>query len=184
MRKVYFVLCSALGYVIGHYLLSGAAAAYASVLISYHLYLFILVMLSQREKGIALPIGHSLISHLAFLALVVGLPAIRDHIPFFGIITLFIPALAPFEVEWLFSKDKKMDTPEPAGKGSGKITMKKGEAFSIDDLINRASAGGHEIFLAYLRQPSRTFSKPGRSVREEYGHWLADRKKREPQLPS
>jgi len=77
-----------------------------------------------------------------------------------------------------------LDTAEPARKSSEKIPMKKVEIFSTDDLINRATASEHEIFLAYLRQPNRTFSKPGRSVRDEYGCWLADREKRESQLPS
>ena len=186
MRYVGFIICSLIGFVIGNYLLTGAAAAYASVLISYHLYLVFLILLPQKEekgvvekqKGLALPIGQTIVTHAAFLALVVGLPYLRHHIPFFGILKLFIPALAPFEVKWLFNKEKKMKAfGESQEKAPAEIKMKKGETFSIDDLINTATADDHEIFLAYLRQPNRAFRKPGLSIREEYGYWLVDRAK-------
>jgi hypothetical protein len=55
---------------------------------------------------------------------------------------------------------------------------KKEEPINVDDLINAATGDDHEQFLAYLRQPHRAFMKPGRSVREEYGNWLADSARR------
>jgi hypothetical protein len=175
-----FLVCSLIGFVIGNYLLTGAAAAYASILISYHLYLAFLIVLAPRKAVIALPIGQTILTHAAFLAVVVALPFLRHSIPFFGIIRLFIPALAPFEVKWLFSGEKVPEKPvaEIAKTIQADPKKKKGETISIEDLINAASAEDHEHFLAYLRQPRRAFSSPGRSVREEYGYWLADRARR------
>ncbi|MFZ0305327.1 MAG: hypothetical protein WAL75_21740 [Terracidiphilus sp.] len=179
-RYAGFLVCSLIGYVIGNYLLSGAAAAYASVLISYHLYLVILIVISPQRARVSMPIGQTILTHSAFLAVLIGMPFLRHVIPFFGIIRLFVPALAPFEVKWLFSEDKAARKPT-----TGSVTAiradpksKKSETLSVDDLINAATADEHELFLAYMRQPRRVFSQPGRSVREEYGYWLADRSRR------
>src|SRR5579862_281063 len=96
-----FFVSSLIGYVIGHFLLDGAAAAYASVLISYHLYLVLLVIFALQEKGFAMPIGMTLVMHTAFVAFLVGFAYARTHIPFFGLLSLLIPAVAPFEANWL-----------------------------------------------------------------------------------
>jgi hypothetical protein len=175
-RYVGFVVCSLIGFVIGYFLLTGAAAAYTSVLVSYHLYLLLLILLSDQKRTVALPVGQTFMTHLAFLGVLVGMPFLRDHIPFFGIIRLLVPALAPFEVKWLFSTDKVPEKPstEAVRTVPADPKKKKGETYSIDDLINAASAQDHEMFLAYMRQPNRTFSRPGRGIREEYGYWLVD----------
>jgi len=93
---------------------TGALAAYLSVLVSYHLYLGFLVMVQEKETGFALPIAHTIVSHLACLVVVVGIAFGRHYIPFFGILRLFIPAMAPFEVDWLFSGSKKKNAPGAA----------------------------------------------------------------------
>jgi hypothetical protein len=107
MKRIAFLVCSGIGYLIGHYFGDGAFAAYASILISYHLYLAFLVVSAEKETGLSLPVGQTIITHAACLAVVVGLAIGRHSIPFFGIIRLFIPAIAPFEVTWLFSGSKK-----------------------------------------------------------------------------
>ena len=76
------------------FLLDGAAAAYASVLISYHLYLALLVILTLQEKGFAMPIGMTIVMHSAFLAFLIGFAYAREHIPFFGLLSLLVPALS------------------------------------------------------------------------------------------
>lgn len=167
MRYAAFVLCSLVGFVIGHYLLSGSAAAYASVIISYHLYLGILIAVSEKRAGVSFPVVHSCLTHLAFLAVVVGLPYLRAQIPFFWVITLFVPALAPFEVNWLF-------TSETNGK-EGSSKKKVAEVVPVEELLNAATAQDHEDFLEYMKQPIRTFRKTGRNVREEFAYWLAAR---------
>jgi hypothetical protein len=107
MKRIAFLVCSGIGYLIGHYFGDGAFAAYSSILISYHLYLAFLVVSAEKETGLSLPVGQTIVTHAACLAVVVGLAIGRHSIPFFGIIRLFIPAIAPFEVTWLFSGSKK-----------------------------------------------------------------------------
>ena len=160
MKFAAFLICTLTGYIVGHYLLDGVWAVYASLLISYHLFLTFLVITAERETGLSLPIGSSLLTHLAFLALLIGVGVGRQHIPLFGIIRYLTPTLAPFEAKWLFSGGRKRKTatqPEPIFSGS---------------------AEDYEEFLRYLSQKQRRFSKPGRSVREEQVFWLADRSKR------
>lgn len=52
---------------------------------------------------------------------------------------------------------------------------------SDDDAAETAagSAEDYEEFINYLRGRERTFSKPGRSVKEEFKFWQADRAKRQ-----
>jgi hypothetical protein len=107
MKQAGFLICSGIGYLIGHYMGNGALAAYLSILVSYHLYLGFLVMIAEKETGFSLPIAQSIVTHTACLALVVGIAMGRHSIPFFGVISLLIPAIAPFEVTWLFSGGRK-----------------------------------------------------------------------------
>jgi hypothetical protein len=107
MKRIAFLICSGIGYLIGHYFGTGALAAYSSILISYHLYLAYLVVSAEKETGLSLPVGQTIVTHAACLAVIVGLAIGRHSIPFFGIVRLFIPAIAPFEVTWLFSGGKK-----------------------------------------------------------------------------
>ena len=78
-----------------------------------------------------------------------------------------MPALAPFEVNWLFTSENKRE--------EGPSRKKKVEVIPMEKLLDEATAQDHEEFLEYLRQPIRTFRKSGREIREEYAYWLADR---------
>lgn len=169
MRYIVFVVCSLISYAIGHYLLTGAAAAFVSVIVSYHLYLIFLVATAEKKSGISLPIVHTAVTHLAFLIVVVGLPYLRQHIPFFGIVKLFIPALAPFEADWLFSSDNRYKREEEVALSS-----------PAEELVNAATGEDYEAFLEYMRHPNRRFRKRGRRIREEYALWLADRARKRP----
>jgi len=88
----------------------------------------------------------------------------REYIPLFGILRYFIPALAPFEADWLFSGGRKRNNLSAAPQT---IPLPAGTA---DD---------YEEFLKYLAQKERAFSKPGRSVREEHVIWMADRARKQ-----
>jgi hypothetical protein len=107
MKRIAFLICSAIGYLIGHYFGTGALATYSSILISYHLYLAYLVVSAEKESGLSLSVGQTIVTHAACVAVIIGLAMGRHSIPFFGIIRLFIPGIAPFEVTWLFSGGKK-----------------------------------------------------------------------------
>lgn len=172
MRYIVFVICSLIGFVIGHYLLAGATAAYLSAIVSYHLYLAFLVSTAKKNAGFSIPVWQTIVTHLAFLSVVVGLPYLRDQIPFFRIVSIFIPALAPFEAGWLFSKERENRWNE--GPPESKL------APPAEQLLNEATPEDHESFLKYMQQSNRKFRKPGLGIREEFAVWLADRARRKP----
>ena len=122
MKLFAYIVSALIGFAIGHYVLEGAAAAFGSVLISYHLYLLLLVLIAKHEKGFSLPIGQTILTHLAFLVVVAGLPYLRTQIPFFSVVSLLIPGLAPFETTWLFG-----------GQGKSAKTAEKAMRKLIDD---------------------------------------------------
>ncbi len=167
MKFIVFLFCSLIGFAIGNYLLTGAAAAYVSVIVSYHLYLIFLIATAAKKTGLSLPIGQTTITHLAFLALVVSLPYLRHDIPFFSIVKLFVPALAPFEAKWLFGKEKHEDD-------SQKIPL----SLPAEQLLKAATAEDDEAFLEYMRRPNRHFQRRAKGIREEYALWLEDRTKK------
>ena len=166
MRIAALILSIFIGYFIGHYLLAGAAAAYASVLISYHLYLIFLVVLAEHEKALSMTLGATIATHLAFVVFLIGFTYMRFHIPLFGLLRLFVPAMAPFEVKWLFSGDGAL-MPAVAESPPSAVV----EAYD-------PTGEDYEAFQDYLRQQHRPFSKPGRSVTAEFEFWMADRAKK------
>lgn len=157
------IVSSLIGFAIGHYLLEGAAAAFASILISYHLYLVYLVLTAQHEKGLSFPVGQAIFTHLVFLVVLLGLPFLRTQIPFFSLLSLLVPGLAPFETQWLFS-----------GRGT---TFKTVEEPPKPVAVVEVTAADQQEFVQYLRQPLRPFKKPRMTVDEEFKAWHADRVK-------
>jgi len=167
MAIIAYVVASAIGYVLGHYLLDGPAAAYASILVSYHLFLGFLVVTADHKQGFSMPIGQTIMTHSAFLALLIGLPYMRAHIPFFSLIAMLVPGLAPFETKWLFS-------------GDGKVTNDNEE--SEETPMHDASPEDHEAFRQYLMQKERPFRKPGFSLNQEFNLWIKDRAHKKAQV--
>jgi len=170
LNSIVFVVCSVIGYLLGRFLPQGPWAAYVSILISYHLYLAWLVYAAEEKAGVALPVGHTIITHLAFLLVVVGFAYARHHIPFFGLIRLFVPALAPFERMWLFgeSAKKKEEVPDSAAAAES-------EALSAQDAIMSATAEDNEAWIQYLSTRDSRLRRPGITVKEEYGRWMIAR---------
>lgn len=164
MKFMVGVMCALVGIILGQYLLSGTLAVYVSMLISFHLYLVYLVVMENREKGLSLPWGSTILTHAACMAIFIGMVQLRYHISFFWVIQYFAPALAPFEAEWLFTGGRKKHGVETAAP---QVPMPEG------------TAGDYDEFLQYLSQEKRAFRKPGRSVREEHVLWMADRVKKE-----
>lgn len=163
MKIFAYILSALAGFAVGHYLPQGATAAFASTLISYHLYLLFLVLMAKQEKGFSLPLGQTILTHGAFLLVVIGLPLVREQIPFFSLISLLIPGLAPFETMWLFG-------------GQGQSARKVEELKPVD--TGSATAEDHQEFVAYLRNGNRPFRKPGGTVDDEFRGWLTDRAKK------
>ena len=162
MKFAMFVLSSLLCFVVAHYLLEDAAAAYGSVLISYHFFLVFLVVEAQHEKALSMPIGSMILTHSAFLAFLIGFCYLRGYVPYFGLISLLVPALAPLETMWLFSRGRRRRTHAAAGR--------------VD--IPAATLEDSEAFREYMEQQDRPFRKAGRPISEEFDLWLADRAKK------
>jgi len=160
MKLAAYAVSALVGFVIGHYLLDGAPAAYASILISYHLFLAYLIVTASHEKGFSFPLGMTVLTHMAFVGLLVGMAYARTHIPFFGLISWLVPGLAPFETKWVFSGQDRVIRPAEVKAPRAPI---------------EATAEDHEAFRMHLAQSERPFRKPGRSIDEEFKHWLADR---------
>jgi hypothetical protein len=95
--------CALIGFLIGRLLGTGAVAAYASVMVAYHLYLGFLIVSTERKSGMKLPfVGRTFLIHLACLVPLIGLAMARPYIPVFAIIRLLTLGLAIAEVKWLF----------------------------------------------------------------------------------
>ena len=165
MKIVAYVISSLIGFAIGHYLLHGAVGAFASILISYHLYLALLVLTAKHEKGFSMPIVQTIVTHSAFLVVVVGLPYMREHIPLFSVVSLLVPGLAPFETKWLFSAEAP----------KAKTAQEHRPSVPV-----QPTAQDHQEFVIYLRQKHRPFKKPGMTVDDEFKAWLADRARKRP----
>lgn len=163
MKILAFVVSSLIGFLIGHYLLHGAAGAYTSLLVAYHLYLAFLVFLANREKRLSMSLPLSILMHLAFVGVVVSFAVLRHLIPAFAVVSLFVPALAPFESNWLFSGSGSI-MPKAAAAPVVKATLPDDYEPTYDD---------HEAFKKYLCQKDRLFRKHGMSIDDEFRAWLA-----------
>ena len=190
MKAIVCLVCSGIGYLLARYLPDGPWAAYVPLLVSYHLFLAYLAITKNQKVGLSMPIGQTVITHSAFLAVLVSLAIGRHYVPFFGVIRIFIPALAPFEATWLFSGEAKKAKGESALASALAAASTPAFASGLEPSTRPAPApapdlGGnspddYDAFLVYLRAPRRPFRKPGLSLGEEYRLWHADRVKQRP----
>jgi hypothetical protein len=151
--------------------LSSTLATYAYVLIGYHVVLIFAILFKNKQKGFSLPLGSTLITHLACLVVVVALAAGRRYIPFFSLIKYFIPGIAPFEANWLFSGGK-----EQAKRILG---VAPDEQPVVVEAASDANAAEYEEFLNLLQLNIRPHHRPGSSIKEEFERWRAARAKEE-----
>ncbi len=169
-----YLVCALIGFGISTLMPPGLWSVFAYLLITYHLYLGYHVTIAEHETGFSLPVFSTILTHLACLALVVCFALGRHVIPFFGWIRLFVPALAPFERDWLF-KARVQNTTKP-------VPVSKGEAAEKAAAVASAAAASATIddyqeWLKYLAQPNRPPRKPGTSVQDEYKQWIVARAK-------
>jgi hypothetical protein len=163
-----FVVSTIVGYLLGHFL-PGAWAIFVSLLVSYHLFLAWLVFSADHETGFSLPIGSTILTHLACLMVLIGIGIGRHYVPLFGLIRYFIPALAPFECTWLFSGGRKKE-----------VTAND---LATSPIIN-TSAQDHEEWLSYVARQRPPFPRPGTSLKAEYERWLLARAQARRTAPS
>jgi hypothetical protein len=64
------------------------------------------------------------------------------------------------------------------GLFSGLFKGKKADD-ADEDPLSVCSAQDYELFINYLRGKDRPFSKPGRTIKEEFKFWLADYTKKQ-----
>ena len=200
MRFAIFALCSGIGYLLGHYL-PEPWASYVSILVSYHLFLGFLLITAEHEPGFSFPpILSMVLTHAACLALLIGLAMGRRYVPILGLVRIFVPGLAPFECEWLFSAGKKKK-PASVDKIGSEADAKADDADAKAD--GSAAAGtpataanppaptpesaytfdDHDDWLRYLGQTNRPFRKPGLSVGDEFKLWHAARAQKRAATP-
>jgi hypothetical protein len=79
------------------------SGAYIYILVSYHVFLAWVVLLSEENTGLAMPIGTTILTHAACVFLIVAITLGRRYVPFFGFVRFGIAAIAGFEHNWLFT---------------------------------------------------------------------------------
>jgi hypothetical protein len=163
LRVLVYVLCAALGYLAGHSFLTGDWAVFVSILVAYHLFLGYLVLTTEHKAGFSLPVGPTILTHSACLGIIVCLGIGGRHIPFFGFIGLFVPALAPFECHWLFSSGKT----EAAAKAAAPVNTAFAEATRED----------YAEWMNFVAKQKPPFPRPGSNLPAEYERWLTARNK-------
>lgn len=173
MRIVVYLICSACGFLAGYFLPDGAWQVFVSILVSYHLFLIWLVITAEHKTGMSLPIGPTILTHMACLAIVVSLGMGRNVIPYFGLIRYFIPAIAPFECTWLFSANPAKLTEEKEKE----IPNSAEEKAAVSRAIAAATGDDYEAWSHYLAHRDPRLRKPGISVKEEYEQWMLARVK-------
>ena len=147
-------------------------AVFAYIVVTYHIILIILVINSEKKSGFSLPIGSTIITHLAFLAVVVCLSMGKRYFPLLGLIRYFIPGLAPFEAKWLFAGDMK--------KPERPISAPVAVAAAVEDAAPVSSAemaDDYTAWLQYLSQKNPGARKRVGSVKDEYDQFMAARAK-------
>ena len=182
----------ALVIVLRHLLPDTPWATYTYILVTYHLILAFKVFTADKKAGLSMPIGQTILTHAACLAVIVGIAVLRRHIPFFGIIRYFIPGIAPFEAEWLFTGEKvkieRLTDDEAIQAATVHIESSPDGAISAPaapvSLFASSTGEDYNEFLTLMQQGKRPFRKPGISIKEEYELWLAHRAKAKAHNPA
>jgi hypothetical protein len=137
-------------------------AAFTSILVSYHVFLAWLIVMDDEKKSLSLSIPGTIATHAACLVVVVGLALGRHVIPLLGLVRYAIPALAPFERNWLFSG--KEGEHKPSAEVAAPVTA-----------VPVGTAEDYQEWLNYLAQQKPGSRKPGTSLKTEYERWLLAR---------
>lgn len=144
------------------------------ITVAYHVILVVLVIEADHKTGLSLSIPETIITHLACLAILLFLGTAARYVPLLDYIRYAMPALAPFERDWLFkarskTKEKNLSiSKEKAAQKAAAVAAAVAATATVDD---------YEEWLHYLAQPNRPPRKPGVSVQDEYKQWLLARAK-------
>jgi len=174
-----------LGMLLRHFLPDTAWANFAYILGVYHLVLAFKVFTGEKKAGLSFPLGQTILTHAACVAILIGLAVLRHQIPFFGLIRYFIPGLAPFEARWLFASEQPNISQLTDDEAVQAATVRTeslpdgSTAAPVPPPSLYASSTGEDYneFMTEMHRGIRPFRKPGLSVKQEYELWLAHRAK-------
>ena len=161
---VAFFMTGILGYVGALFLQSGPWTPYAPILLSYHFFLLWLVLTQENERGFSLSLPSMLVTHSAFLAVVVAV-GMNHGVPYLAIFRMILLPLAVFERYWLFDGRERKRKHSRVEAGSFAVT---------------GSGEEYKEWLAYLATHRSLASKPDSSLQDQYEKWLLRRSKRSP----
>lgn len=163
MALIVYALSAGVAYLAGLFLPQGPWTPYAPLLIFYHVFLILLLIVDgingEQKIGISLSIPLTAISHFAFLGALIGVVFMREYVPFFGLVRYILPGMAPFEAKWLFE-----------GKKTAHVTVEPSH-------LPPGSTEDYVAFAEYMKQKHRRFARAGRSLQDEFVAWSADRAK-------
>jgi hypothetical protein len=177
------LVCNLIGYWVGHFLPPGIWAIGVAVLVSYHLFLAWRVITAEHEVGFSLPIFSTIVTHLACVSLVVTLAFGRGVIPFFWLVRYLIPALAPFERDWLFKAQKKRKIEETPFATPSATSTTSTSVPAVPTASSLATADDYEAWSYHLAHRNPLSRKPGTSIKDEYEQFMAARVKARPAIP-
>lgn len=89
-----------LGFFVGRSIVDPTWSVFASMLLSYHLFLGWLIFTGEKQVKLSLPILATVGIHLVFLIIIVGLTMAREYIPAFRLVKYALAAIGIFE-RWL-----------------------------------------------------------------------------------
>ena len=192
-----FLACAALGFFAGTLAPEGSGASlYVTVLVAYHLFLAWLVFLSntsfseegdsRKDAAMALPVVHTLLTHAACLAVILGSVASAVHklaqlhadpqdlgaphsdgyaiYQIAKVVCGAMAGLAIFERRWLFSAEPAMRTAHP--------TL---QTAPLSPVLEAATGDDMRDWQHYLAQKKPGSRPLGSSIKAEYEQWLMAR---------
>jgi hypothetical protein len=158
-----FLISAGIGYAVGSLIKDLDWSVYASILVSYHLFLAWLVMNSSGKSGLSLSIPITVLTHASCMIVALGPAVVSNHAsPVFSVFRYGIAAMALFERNWLFSAEQSKPATEEAHAEAPAPPA-------------RPTAEDELAWLEYLAKRRPGTTKPGVTIRQEHEDWLRAR---------
>lgn len=158
-----FVVACLFGYGIASVLPPGLWHAYASVLVSYHLFLVWLVITAEDEAGLSFPLASTIFSHAAFIGTVIAILIACRYIPLFRFFGMGVAGLSYFEKKWLFGGERNQV-----------------RASETQPPVMDSTPSDYQEWTKHLAQRKSSSVIHGVSVKDEYERWVRARTKSQP----
>jgi hypothetical protein len=161
-----FVAADLIGLLVASLMPAGTWAVCTGILVAYHLFLGWLVITNQKKAAVSLPIAHTVITHLAFLVIIIPIGIGRHYIPLFGLFRFGVAGIAIFERGWLFT--------------STQVIEPRYESVLATPVVAAATAEDFEAWRQHLAQQKTGSRQLGTSIKAEYEQWLLARHRARP----